>query len=152
MASRTASAALLVALLLGGCAGDSDGLPAACLGEPATIDQALERAPAAVMLADGTRLSTCVSRARNDADLQTLGASLLTVADSLSSRAASDSDSVAALRLGYLRGAARRGVLNNRDLAANLGRRLEQTTELQHGSAASRAALERGLRAGEAGG
>ncbi len=150
MASRTASAALLVALLLGGCAGDSDGLPAACLGEPATIDQALERAPAAVMLADGTRLSTCVSRARNDADLQTLGASLLTVADSLSSRAASDS--VAALRLGYLRGAARRGVLNNRDLAANLGRRLEQTTELQHGSAASRAALRRGLRAGEAGG
>jgi len=142
-----ASAALLATLLTAGCASDSERLPAACLDDPATIERALERAPAAVTLAGGTRLSTCVRRARSDTDLQTLGASLTKVADSLSARA--PRDGAAALRLGYLRGATRRGAAANPGLAANLGRRLEQTTLLRRGSAAARAALGRGLRAGE---
>jgi len=146
MARRTASAALLVAFLLAGCASEDSDVPAACLDDPATIERALERAPASVTLADGTRLSTCVSRARDDAELQTLGTSLMRVADDLRPRAATDP--AAALRLGYLRGASRRGVAKNPGLAANIGRRLEQTTLLRGGSAATRAALARGVRAG----
>lgn len=150
MAGRTAPYGLLVALLLAGCASEDERVPAACLDGPATIEQALERAPAAVTLADGTRLSTCVNRARGDSELQTLGASLIVVADRLSARAATEIP--AALRLGYLRGAMRRGLRTNKDLAANLARRLEQTTALQEGSPAARAALHRGVRAGEDGG
>lgn len=150
MAGRTASVALLVALLLAGCAEDSADVPAACLGDPSAIERALARAPARVKLPDGTPLSTCVSRARSDADLQTLGTSLMKVADSLSTRARTDNTT--ALRLGYLVGAARRGVAKNPGLAVNLGRRLEQVTMAPRGSAAVRAALLRGQRAGEAGG
>jgi len=150
MAGRTASAALLVTLLLAGCTKERERLPAACLTTPGAIQRALERAPAAVTLADGTRLSTCVSRARADTELQTLGAALIGAADRLAARAATDP--AGPMRLGYLRGATRRGVESNRDLAANLLRRIEQTTVLPRGSAAARALLARGVDAGEAGG
>jgi hypothetical protein len=149
MAGRTASFALLLSLLLAGCGSSSPDVPAACLAGADTIERALQGAPAAVTLTDGTRLSTCLSRARSDSELQTLGASLMQVADRLRPRARTDD--AAALRLGYLRGAARRGVKGNPGLADNLGRRLEQTTLLPRGSA-SAAALDRGVRAGESGG
>lgn len=150
MARRTASAALLLALLLAGCADKTKPVPTACLGGAAPIAQALDRAPGAVALTDGTRLSTCVSRSRSDADLQTLGSSFMQVADSLRTRAAHDD--AAALRLGYLRGAARRGAKGNPGIAENLERRLEQTTILSRASASARAALARGVHAGESGG
>lgn len=151
MASRIAAGTVLLALMLGGCAGEPDGVPPGCLAGPQVIGPALERAPAAVTLPDATKLSTCISRSRSDGDLQTLGSALLTVADGLRARAARDDD-VAALRLGYLVGAVRRGVGANPGLATQLGRRLEQTMRLDGPSAAARAALRSGLRAGEAGG
>jgi hypothetical protein len=150
MAARTAPVALVVALLLAGCARDAESVPAACLGDPAAIEQALARAPARVTLSDGTPLSTCVSRARNDAELQTLGTSLMRVADHLT--AYSSADRVATMRLGYLIGAARRGARKNPGLAANLVRRLEQTGPSRGGKPETLFELRRGERAGEAGG
>lgn len=141
------AAVLLLALVSAGCARERDPVPAACLGGRQAIGQALERAPTAVRLAGTTRLSTCVSRLRTDSELQTLGSTLLAVARNLSARAASDE--VAAQRLGYLVGATRRGVINNPGIATQLGRRLEQSTRLDGASASARAALARGLRAGE---
>jgi hypothetical protein len=145
-------AAVLLALVLAGCAtaGD-DPVPAGCLDTPARIAQALSRAPGAVRLADGTRLSTCVRRARADGDLQALGVSLTTVADMLRARAASDPG--AAAGLGYLAGAVRVGVAVNQGLAAELGRRIEHVTALADDAArAARAARAQGLRAGESSG
>jgi len=144
-------AAILV-LLLAGCArAQDDPVPAACLDEPATIVRALERAPGAVKLADGTRLSRCVSRARADGDLQALGLSLTTVADTLRARVRVDPG--AAAGLGYLAGAVRAGAAANEGLAAELARRIERATALAADAPpAARAAMARGLRAGEGGG
>jgi len=147
LVARPASAVLALAFVLAGCTSERDPVPAACLDGPQAIGRALERAPAAVTLAGATKLSTCISRSRSDFELQSLGSTLLGVADDLGARAATDE--VAALRLGYLVGATRRGVGANPGLAVQLGRRLEQTTRLDGASPAARAALRSGLRAGE---
>jgi hypothetical protein len=149
MASRIA-ALLLVALPLAACTKQDEPVPAACLDQPAAIERALARAPAPVTLADGTALSTCLSRARTDAELQTLGLSLMSVADDLRARAPRDGG--AALRLGYLAGATRRGVAHNPGLATQIGRRIDQALRLDGAAAETRAALTRGLQAGEQGG
>ena len=144
--------AAVLALLLAGCAAvQEDPVPAACIGEPAAIVRALGRAPGAVRLPDGTRLSTCVRRARADGDLQALGVSFITVADTLRARVASDP--AAAAGLGYLAGAVRAGVAANQGLAAELGRRIEHVTALADDAPlTARAAHARGLQAGSSGG
>jgi hypothetical protein len=144
--------AVVLALLLAGCTGARDDpVPTGCLDRPATIVQALARAPGAVRLPDGTRLSTCLRRARADGDLQALGVSLISVADTL--RARVTSDPAAAAGLGYLAGAVRAGVAVNQGLAAELGRRIERATALAddapHDAQAARA---QGLAAGESSG
>jgi hypothetical protein len=144
--------AAILALLFAGCATvQDDPVPAGCLGAPATIVQALAQAPGAVRLADGTRLSTCVRRARADGDLQALGMSLITVADTLHARVASAP--AAAAGLGYLAGAVRAGVAANQGLAAELGRRIERATALgDDAPQPARAAHARGLLAGASSG
>jgi hypothetical protein len=150
-----ALAAALLALMLAGCATvQEDPMPAACLAAPASIAQALERAPGPVRLAGGTRLSTCVSHARTDADLQALGVSLTAAADTLRDRVAHDA--AAAAGLGYLVAAVRAGVAANQGLASQLGRRVEGATALDGAApavrAAAQAAFARGLRAGSSSG
>jgi hypothetical protein len=139
-------AAAVLALVLAGCNAEREPVPAACL-RAAEIVRALEHAPQAVTLADGTRLSTCVRRARDDGELQALGLSLTTAADTLRARAASDP--AAAAGLGYLAGAVRAGANANQGLASELTRRIDNASALGDGAApAARAALARGLRAG----
>jgi hypothetical protein len=150
MASRIV--ALSLALLLTGCAGvRDDPVPTGCVADPAAIVRALARAPGAVTLPDGTRLSTCVRRARADGDLQALGVSLISVADTLRARAGGDLSAAAAL--GYLAGAVRAGVAVNQGLATELGRRIERASALADGAPqAAQAARARGLLAGESSG
>jgi hypothetical protein len=145
-------AAAILVLLLAGCATvEKDPVPAACLGGPASFVRALERAPDDVRLPGGTRLSTCVSNARRDSELQALGLSLTGAADTLRARVASDPAAAAAL--GYLTGAVRAGVTANEGLAAELGRKVERAAKLDDGApAAARAARATGLRAGTASG
>jgi hypothetical protein len=142
----------ILALLLAGCArADDDPVPPACLDDPATIVQALQRAPGTVRLAGGTPLSSCVSHARADGDLQALGVSLMTVADTLRARVAADPG--AAAGLGYLAGAVRAGAAANEGLASELARRIERVSALAvDAPQAARAALASGLRAGASGG
>src|SRR2546421_2088064 len=92
---------------VGGCRTEEPKLPASCRDEPARVAVALRAAPGPVRLGDGTRLSTCLERARSDAELQDVGLSLTSVADNLAARIGSSDD--AALQLGYLIAAARRG-------------------------------------------
>jgi hypothetical protein len=149
-------AALLALAALGaapaGCGG-SDPAPvdAACLDSPGAIERALARAPAPVTLASGTRLSECVAGARTDADLQNAGLVLTRAADHLAGRA-QRGDAGAALDLGYLVGAARRGAARTNGIHAELAHRVESAARVAaDGSGpAVAAALQRGLRAGEA--
>jgi len=151
MAGRRAHVAAFGVLLLAGCGGSSEPeqLPVACLGKPASISRALERAPADVRLADGTSVSRCVHlAAARDGDLQALGSSLMRVADDLHFQARTNPR--VALRLGYLIGAVRRGAAKTPGVAAQLARRIEQTASLD--DAAARGILLRGVMAGEDGG
>ena len=142
--------AALAALAVGSCGSSGpEALPAACLDQPATLAAALAGAPAPVRLSDGTSLSRCVSTA-SDGDLQALGVTFTQLADDLRARA--DRDGAAALQLGYLVGAVRRGAAATPGIAAQLARRVEASSSPQIDDLHARAQLERGIRLGEAGG
>lgn len=138
-------------LVLGGCGSTDDDVPAACFGTPASLLSTLGQAPP-VRLEDATPLSDCVSAARTDGDLQSLGLLFVRVADVLRGQAGSDSE--AAFSLGYLSGAVTRGsAKSSGSIAAQLARRVDQVATLDPGAdAASTEALARGKRAGARGG
>ncbi|MGI8728863.1 MAG: hypothetical protein ACR2LK_02530 [Solirubrobacteraceae bacterium] len=150
MFRASAHLAALGTVLLVACGSpEASPLPVACLGEPSAIRAALQRAPQAVRLADGTPLSRCVSQA-SAGDLQTLGVRLTRVADDLRARAGSDP--AAALQLGYLVGAVRRGAALTPGIAAQLARRVERAALPVIERDRSRAQLERGMRLGQSDG
>src|SRR5919202_2846393 len=95
------------AVIAAGCGADPATPPDACLAGAERVTTALRAPPGQVRLDDGTPLSTCLRRARSDADLQQVGRVFTAAADGLALQA-SRSDT-AALRLGYLIAAARRG-------------------------------------------
>lgn len=152
---RRSLAAVAVAAVLGlvACGGaDEPALDAACTESAAAVRRALDRAPAEVTLSTGTRLSECVSAARSDSDLQNAGVVLTGVAEELAVRARAG-DERAAVALGYLVGATRRGAARTAGIHAELRRRIQRAAAfLDEGGAAVVAALERGRRAGEAAG
>jgi hypothetical protein len=98
-----------------------------------------------VTLADGTPLSGCVAAARDIGELQSFGYIVTRVADRLAERGAADAG--AALRLGYLIGAARRGSAHSQGVSDELVHRLEVSARRLPDRA--QPALERGLGAGE---
>jgi hypothetical protein len=153
MLSRIAALLAVAALgaAAGGCGGDDPPpLDGSCTESPGAIERALARAPQPVTLPTGTRLSECVSHARSDAELQTAGAVLTRAADDLAGRA-ERGDTEAALGLGYLVGAARRGAKRTAGIHAELQRRVESSARLlADGGAAVADALQRGMEAGEA--
>ena len=141
---------LLAAAALVACGSAEHPLDEACLESPRAIERALARAPAPVTLAGGTRLSECVANARSDSDLQNAGTVLTRAADDLAEGAAGG-DAVAALRLGYLVGATRRGARKTAGIHAELQRRIERAAaHLDEAGGRVAAAVGRGLRAGEA--
>jgi hypothetical protein len=131
---------LLVALLAGCGANTQRALPSACTTKgPEPIAKALAAAPATVRV-DGVSLSSCFSRESNNADIQVMGGNLLAVAQRLHDTAASDPGGDAAVQLGYLLGAARRGARST-GVHEELVRRLES-------EGIRSAAFSRGRRAG----
>jgi hypothetical protein len=144
--------ALSAVALVAACGGGEPALDQACLESAGAIERALSRAPAPVRLPSGARLSECVANARSDSELQDAGAVLTRAADHLSA-AAKRGDATAALRLGYLVGAARRGAARTAGIHAELQRRIERTAAfLDAAGPHVVAALARGRRAGEASG
>ena len=144
---RPACLVALTLLALAGCSrGDRPAMPATCVEGAANVERALGAAPGEVRLGDGTPLSRCVERARTDSELQNLGIVLTQVAEDLEARAGEDSR--AALELGYLVGAARRGAPGESMLQTELVRRLERSAAALDGAAVR--ALTDGIRAGEA--
>ena len=149
-ARRAAVLALLtlaVALAAAGCGDEDRPLPAACTSGPGPAVRALGTAPGPVRLAGKTKLSSCVERARSDADIQTVGTVLTRTADALAG--AMDRSDEAALQLGYLIGAVRKGARHTNGIHEELVRRVEQAIGLDGPPATRRAAFDRGLAAGE---
>jgi hypothetical protein len=137
----------VAALAPAGCGDDEPDVPRTCLAGTGPVVNALEAAPGAVRLADGTRLSSCVIRARSDAQLQELGTIYTRVADGLAERMPGSDR--AAVRLGYLIAATRRGARQTNGIHAELVRRLEQTVGIDGPPPARKPAFQRGTEAGE---
>ena len=137
----------LATLAAAGCGEDDRPLPAACATGPGPAVRALTSAPGPVRLAGGTKLSSCVERARSDADLQTVGSVLTRTADELAG--AMDRSDEAALQLGYLVGAVRKGARHTSGIHEELVRRVEQAIGVDGAPPPRRAAFDRGLAAGE---
>jgi hypothetical protein len=135
-----------VVLASAGCRTGNAELPAVCKKGARRLAAALQAAPKAVRLEDGTRLSRCVHDARADADLQTVGTVYTQVADALASRLPTSES--AAVELGYLTGAVRRGASGTNGTATELVRRVEQAPGLAGPPADRRASYERGIAAG----
>jgi hypothetical protein len=134
--------ALAFAALLAGCGRPAEKLPSACIQGPGPVMKALANAPGAVTI-DGTPISRCFNRDASGDDVQIVGTNLLAAAEQLGDRARAG-DSTAALRLGYLVGAAERGARHS-GLGSEIIRRIEmETSGLSHGQRA----YERGHRAG----
>jgi hypothetical protein len=115
------------------------------------IQRALARAPATPRLPDGTTLSRCVADGQDDAELQSVGLAFTSVADALRARAQAG-ETTAALQLGFLIGATRRGAKRTDGVMAELQRRIELVggRMLDRVPPATGHALQRGLTAGEA--
>ena len=150
MSRRPVALVVLALLAAAGCGKDDRPLDAACTSSPATIERALQRAPAPVTVGDGTRLSDCVSRARSNAQLQNAGLVLTTAAEHLAVRARAG-DAQSGVELGYLVGATRRGAARTTGIHAQLARRMQTAAAfVEEAGAEVAAALQRGLRAGQA--
>ena len=145
---RSETAALLCAALIAACGGDDDeALPAACSEGPAAVRSALADAPGPVRL-EGVRLSECLGENASGGHLQAVGASFVAAAGGLAPAARRNPEGRAALELGYLVAAARRGGGSTQGVHDELLRRLEQ--ELAGVDRSS--SFRRGVRAGSSGG
>jgi hypothetical protein len=130
-------------VLAAGCGGNSsESLPAACTEGPGPVVKALRSAPGAVAI-DGTPISRCFNRNARGEDVQIVGTNLVTAAQELGDRARAG-ETAAALQLGYLVGAAQRG-LKRSGVASEMVRRVEAEAT---GLGGARPAYERGLQAG----
>jgi hypothetical protein len=147
MSRRALALAALTTALIAGCGKDERPLPAACTAGPKPVARALEQAPRPVRLVGGPSLSTCVERARSDADIQTVGSVFTRAADGLAGDMRTSDD--AALRLGYLIAAVRKGARHTSGIHEELVRRVEQAVGLDGAPPARRAAYAQGLAAGE---
>jgi hypothetical protein len=131
---------------LGACGAGEEAIAPGCT-ERADVERAIADRGA---LPDGTRLSQCLERATDPAALQNLGMVLTVVAEELEDRATADP--AAARRLGFLIGAARRGVAGGDGRGAELAHRLERSGAAVSDEAGTAAALAEGLRDGETSG
>jgi hypothetical protein len=106
-----------------GCGNDTHRVPVACFD--GNLLHALSRAPSEVRV-QGVRLSDCFTRAANPAEVQQVGSVFIAAAERLSGRARARAHSPAALQLGYLVGAVRRGTDRTQGIHYETRRRIEQ--------------------------
>jgi hypothetical protein len=125
-AMRAVASALLVALacLAAGCGKQDDSTPVACLQGKEVYLAALVDSPGAVKLAGETPISECLAENQQGGNLATVGEAMVEAATELNGEARTVPTSQAALRLGFLIGAAQRGADSTEGIHADLLRRL----------------------------
>lgn len=114
--------ACLVAVLAG-CGDQDDSTPVACLEGAAAYEKALTDAPGEVRLAGETPISDCLTPNQTAGDLARVGEAMIETATELNAEARAE-DGDAAVRLGYLLGAAERGSEESEGIHSDLVRRL----------------------------
>ena len=140
---RVAIAAAVLGAALAGCSREEEpAIPAACRSGEADVRAALQGVPGEVSL-DGTRLSECISKASDPADIQAVGGVYLAVAEDLALTARHDPESSEARQLGYLVGAVRRGAGETPGFHFDLVKRIEQEARLAEARSAAYAEGER---------
>ena len=147
---RTAATAFAALALLSACGTEEPDTPGACLADSARYLKALERAPKPVTLADDVPISACLIENQPSGELAQVGAAMVEAATRLSAEAGRG-NRPAALRLGYLIGAAERGAGESAGIHTDLVRRLEsaaQTGPADGLTGAAGIAYRRGLEAG----
>jgi hypothetical protein len=120
-----AATAFLVALaLVVGCGNSDDSTPTACLEGPEAYERALGAAPDEVLLEGETLISECLARNQSSGDLTRVGEALIETATKLNAEARAEPSGDAAVQLGYLLGAVRRGSEESEGIHSDLVRRL----------------------------
>jgi hypothetical protein len=110
--------------VLGGCGDQDDSTPVACLEGAAAYEQALMAAPGEVRLEGETPISDCLAPNQDAGDLARVGEAMIEAATQLNAEARAAGGSEAAVRLGYLLGAAERGSEESEGIHSDLVRRL----------------------------
>ncbi|HEY3434716.1 MAG TPA: hypothetical protein VGK41_03595 [Solirubrobacterales bacterium] len=118
-----AMSACLVAVLAG-CGSQDDSTPVACLEGAAAYERALDAAPGEVRLEGETAISDCLTQNQSAGDLARVGEAMIEAATGLNAEARSEAGDDAAVRLGYLLGAAERGSEESEGIHSDLVRRL----------------------------
>ncbi|HEY8501178.1 MAG TPA: hypothetical protein VIL21_00700 [Solirubrobacterales bacterium] len=119
-----AIAASLALFLVIGCGNQDDSTPVACLEGAAAYEKALAAAPGEVLLGGKTPISECLARNQQGGDLARVGEAMVETATALNAEGRAEGGGDAAVRLGYLLGAAERGAEESEGIHADLVRRL----------------------------
>ena len=139
-----------------GCGSQDDSTPVACLEGTRTYEQALRSAPGEALLQGETPISDCLASNQQAGDLSRVGEAMLETATSLSAQAREEDGGDAAVQLGYLIGAAKRGAETSEGIHSDLVRRLTVAARYAPGgeplSQQFLAAYREGFDAGRSGG
>jgi hypothetical protein len=150
---RFAAALLIVALgLVAGCGNSDDSTPVACLEGSGAYARALKAAPDEVLLGDDTLISECLPRNQTAGDLSRVGEAVIETATALNAEAREDPGGDAALQLGYLLGAVKRGSEESEGIHSDLVRRLVVAARFAPGKQPLPPAFYRAYRDGYAAG
>jgi hypothetical protein len=132
-----------------GCGNKDVAVPAECLDGPDAVTSALAHAPGPVRLGGRVAISDCFQNAAGSADVQNLGGIFITATQRTAARVRSAPHSHAAVELGYLVGAVRRGARTDGGVHYEAERRVEQElVGVPAGTAEFRRGLEAGSRTG----
>ncbi|MGN6663448.1 MAG: hypothetical protein ACTHK6_04485 [Solirubrobacterales bacterium] len=152
---RLVASALLACLCLiaaTGCGSQEEATPVACLAGPAAYERALAAAPGEVLLAGKTPISSCLVRNQSGGELAGVGEAMVAAATKLNSEARAEPGGEAAVRLGYLLGAAQRGADRSEGIHSDLVRRLTVAARYAPGKQPLPPAFYRAYRTGYAAG
>jgi hypothetical protein len=136
--------------VLAACGEEKADLADACTDPPAKVLTALASAPHSVALQGGTKVSDCVAKAKDAAQLQNVGSILSTAGATLVRRARTDAD--AAVQLGYLVGAVEKGATGTGGFQDELVFRMRSFLDDGAVRGKKEATTAAGRRAGRAGG
>jgi hypothetical protein len=113
-----------LALFVLGCGNQGGSTPVACLEGAAAFEKALRDAPGEVLVQGETPISDCLASNQQPGDLAQVGEAMVETATNLNSQAREEDGGDAAVRLGYLLGAAERGAASSEGIHSDLVRRL----------------------------